>query len=112
MLWGLTRQANIAYHEVTDEPDQGPGAFKLEVKHGVSFKPADAVAVSGESQGALPSMLQTQVGARVDSKLWKSSWADIVWSVKWGSNGLCPIRPHVLVTHPITLAIQTAVLLK
>ena len=104
----LTWQAKIGYHNVTDEPDKGPGAFKLECNYKVVFKPVDVV--SGEqNQAGLPNLLQTQVAARIDSKLWKGTWADIIWSVKWSQNGLTPIRPHVLVTQPVSLAIQTAI---
>ena len=97
---------------MSDEPAQGPGAIKIEKKYDVHFKTTESTPIAGDPNGGLPSLLQTQVGARLDSKLWKCSWTDIVWSVKWGQNGLTPIRPHVLVTHPVTLAIQKAVLLK
>ena len=105
-------QAKIAYHDITDEPDKGPSAFKIHVKHRVLFKPQDVTQVPGEPSGGLPSMMQTQLAARVDSKLWKGAWADIVWSVKWSQNGLTPIRPHVLVTEPVSLAVEMAILLK
>lgn len=98
---------------MSDAPDQGPGAFSVQVVHDVLFKVMDTVPVTGApNPGGLPSMLQTQVGARIDSTFWKGAWTDIVWSVKWGPNGLTPIRPHVLVTSPLSLLIQKAVLLK
>ena len=105
-------QASFAYHDIVDEPDRGPGAFKLEVKHPVKFKPAPSTVAEGPVEGMLPAVLQTGVAARVNNNVWTNAITSIVWSVKWSQNGLMPVRPHVVLLEPVTLAIGRAVLLK
>ncbi len=107
------RQAKICYHDIIEEPDRGPGAFKLEIRNPVLFKPGPATTpVDGGNEGLLPTVLQTQVAARVDKEKWQTSITDIVWSVRWQQTGLMPVRPHVLLTVPVTVGIGRAVLLK
>lgn len=108
----FTLQASFAYHDIIDEPDRGPGAFKLEVKHAVKFKPAPSTVAEGPVEDMLPTILQTQVAARVNNNVWTNTITSIVWSVKWSQNGLMPVRPHVVLLEPVTLAIGRAVLLK
>lgn len=107
----MPAQAGVAYHDMAEVPEQGPGAFSLTLKHSVVFRlPASGEAEGGS--GVLPSLLQTHVAARVDAALWNSSFTKTVWSVKWTANGLGPVRPHVVFTAPVTIAVGRAVMIQ
>ena len=85
----------------------------MELKNPVLFKSCPAsTPADGGSENLLQTALQTQVAARVDKEKWKTSVTDIVWSVRWQQAGMMPVRPHVLLTMPVTVGIGHAVLLK
>ena len=95
----------IMYHEMEASPEEKvPGMFKCIRQNNVWFSPAKD---SQEVQDAAdPNAKTNQVGAAklLPNSVWYSDIISILFSVRWGPNGLIPVRPQVVLLSDLKLA--------
>ncbi len=94
--------ARVCYHEIEDtvEPGKPPGSFKLKVKHGVVFRPANPKVADGPD-GLKPT--QVNIAACVPCRTWQSSFTEIVWCVRWSKKGIQPVAPRAVLSKAVAL---------
>ena len=86
----------IAHHDLEPDATGPPGAFKLVRTHKINFVPLQNEFNTEKEDAKPPAALQTSVGGMVPREAWTTELARISWSVKWGVNGLMPVRPQVV----------------
>ena len=100
--------AKLCYHSLVDAPTKDdPGVFEVKLTNLVVFIPGKQEAVveeGAEGEGAKIMTAQTNVAAMNPFNSWETTVSKTVWSVKWGANGLMPIRPQVILTLDVDLA--------
>ena len=101
----------IAYHDIEPEAAGPPGAFKLTCTNKIKFVPQAKEQDVDKANNKPPAMLQTTAGTMLPLEAWNTETAYVCWSVKWGINGLMPVRPQVVLRMPLELTAGMAVLL-
>eukprot|EP00435_Cladocopium_sp_Y103_P065280 s449_g27.t1 len=92
----------VAYHTLTDEPKEGkPGHFSLKKIHSVWYVPQSAGAPVEEGAGegedqSNQSTAQQTAAKLIPNPAWQGHSTQIVFSVKFGINGVMPIRPQAI----------------
>ena len=87
----------VAYHDLVPLAEGPAGAFGLKHTVGVVFNP------QAQTADANPAALQTRLAATVPAQAWKGHYSGLVWSVKWATNGLAPIRPQIVMLHDVMI---------
>ena len=81
------------------------GAFKLDVTKELAFRPlAD---VDSEAKGHL----QTRLASTIPVNAWHGNYSKLIWTLKWHTNGLMPVRPQIVLTKNVTIAPGKSLLL-
>ena len=87
-------EAKIAYHSMFDIASTDKDAFGVKLEHEVFFIPAFT---SGEEGGQSQSITQSTLAGKLPANTFESSHCVVqTWGVKWGPQGLGPVRPLVL----------------
>jgi hypothetical protein len=103
-------QAKIAYYDM-EECAEGPaGSFKLLPKHVVFLRPNGKSDVNVAEESATGA-LQTAAACHVPLAVWSGLVTQVIWSCKWATAGLTPVRPTVVLLDALVLPPQTAVAL-
>ena len=88
------------------EDTEGPaGNFTLSTKHQVFFTPTR----TDEEEQKLTNV---SVASTIPISTWMNGTEDlcsVVWVVKWGVNGLAPVRPVFVLTSPVSIGAGRAV---
>eukprot|EP00959_Pyramimonas_sp_CCMP1952_P441824 9249396-Pyramimonas_sp.AAC.1 len=93
--------AKVCYHQLTTKPGNLK-EFTLAREHNIVFTPDVAADLDGEggedgkSQTNMPS--QTNVAALVPAKKWDTHATKLLWTMKWHTTGLMPVKPVVILT--------------
>ena len=101
----------IADHDLEPDAAGPPGAFKLACTNKLKFVPQVRDPDAEKANEKPPAMLQTTAGTMLPLEAWNTETANVCWSVKWGINGLMPMRPQVVLRMRLELTAGTAVLL-
>ena len=99
----------VAYHDMTPIPpsDSLPlGAFKLDVTKEIAFRPLTDV-----EGPAAKGHLQTRLASTIPVNAWDGNYSKLIWTLKWSTNGLTPVRPQIVLTKNVTLAPGKSLLL-
>ena len=80
--------AKLMYHVMTDTSG---GEFDLALEHEVYFAPKSMFVDEQDEQSQL-----LKIAATIPWELWQTSVTSIAWAVKWTLQGLCPVRPIVV----------------
>ena len=100
-----TPDCRVAYFDIVPSGDGPTGSFGLVSTSNIVFVPVAA-------KDATTGHLQTRVGAQIPMTVWHSmNYAKVVWTVKWGQNGLAPVRPQIVMHTNMTLKPGHCVLL-
>eukprot|EP00959_Pyramimonas_sp_CCMP1952_P283766 5931925-Pyramimonas_sp.AAC.1 len=103
--------AEIAYHTMADDPDGEAGSFTLAVKNKVYFVVAKGQ--KGDDEGGEASgsdLTQLSVASCIPQAVWdSSSIVKVIWAVKWGIQGLTPIRPVVCMLGDVIIGAGRAI---
>ena len=95
----------IMFHEMESMPDdKNPGMFKCIRKNDVWFSPAKDTQDVQDPADANAKTNQVGGAKLMPNSAWQSDMASIVFSVRWGPNGLMPVRPQVVLLIDLTLA--------
>ena len=102
-------KCEVLYHELKDAPtDEKPGHQTLQLKHAMVWKPEPGATLKDPKPNATggnppepPSMEYKHAAGAIPSKLWNTSLTAVVWSVRWATTGLAPIRPQVVLTQQL-----------
>ena len=87
-------EAKIAYHSMFDIASKDKDAFGVKQDHEVFFIPAFS---SDEEGGQNQPITQATLAGKLPANTFESSHCVVqTWGVKWGPQGLSPIRPLVL----------------
>jgi len=84
----------IAYHEMAEIEGGSAGDFAVTMKNKVYFGPE---ASDDKSQAGIAASIPVAHWGRAEASI------AMVWSAKWGPNGLTPIRPLILFTSSVTI---------
>ena len=99
--------ANVMYHEVHDDPQpESPSHQKLEVKHVMLWRPEQGAPVKEEP--GQTSMNHQHAAGAIDVAKWGTPQTSIVWTMKWCTTGLTPVRPQVVLTRQVELNVGEA----
>lgn len=98
--------AKIAYHDLVDAPTpEKPGAWKLERKIDISFVPEAVNVKPDQNQDKAK---QAESAALFPADTWNQTHCEVIFSVGWQATGLMPIRPQVVIKHPLAVPPQCA----
>ena len=87
-------EAKIAYHSMFDIASKDKDAFGVKQDHEVFFIPAFS---SDEEGGQNQPITQGTLAGKLPANTFESSHCVVqTWGVKWGPQGLSPVRPLVL----------------
>jgi hypothetical protein len=87
-------EAKIAYHSMFDIASKDKDAFGVKQDHEVFFIPAFS---SDEDGGQSQQITQGTLAGKLPANTFESSHCVVqTWGVKWGPQGLSPVRPLVL----------------
>ena len=86
--------AKLMYHVMTDTSG---GEFDLAMEHKVYFAPKTLTVDELDEQSQL-----LKIAATIPCELWQTSVTTIIWAVKWTLQGLCPVRPIVVLKDDCT----------
>ena len=82
------------------------GAFKLDTNVEIAFRPNIDPEVTAKQH------LQTRLAGTMPTDVWLgNNYSKLVFSVKWCTNGLVPVRPQIVLTKNVTLAPGKSLLL-
>ena len=94
-------EAKIAYHSMFDIASKEKDAFGIKQEHQIYFIPAFS---SEEEGGQKQQISQVTLAGKLPANTFESSHCVVAtWAVKWGPQGLSPVRPMVLFTHSCDL---------
>ena len=100
----------IAYHDLEPDAAGPPGVFKLVRTH-IDLVPLQNEFHTDKEEGKPPdAAMQTSVGGVVPREAW-TELVRVSWSIKWGVNGLMPVRPQVVLYSCFVLPAGKAALL-
>ena len=98
----------VVYHTLKDAPtDDNPGYQTMEVKHAMIWRPEEGAPII-EIEGK-QTMDYKHAAASIPVKMWNTNLSQVMWSVKWTTSGLTPVRPSVVLRRPLKLKAGTAV---
>ncbi len=86
--------AKICYHTIEETPGE-EGSFTLKRNLDVVCRSKDIAQQGTITPGSF--------GALGSFRIWMTNWCQVVWSCKWGANGVMPLRPVVLTTSNIDI---------
>lgn len=97
----------MAYFDIVPKGDGPTGSFTLVSTSDIVFVPVPA-----STKDATAGHLQTRVAAQIPIPIWRNMhYSKIVWTVKWGQNGLAPVRPQIVMHTNVTVKPGHCVLL-
>ena len=100
-------EAKIAYHSMFDIASKDKDAFGVKQDHEIFFIPAFS---SDEEGGQSQPITQATLAGKLPANTFESSHCVVAtWAVKWGPQGLSPVRPMVLFTQSCDLPAGKAV---
>ena len=100
-------EAKIAYHSMFDLASKDKDAFGVKQDHEIFFIPAFS---SDEDGGQNQPITQGTLAGRLPANTFESSHCVVqTWVVKWGPQGLGPVRPLVLFKQSCDLPAGKAV---
>ena len=103
---GLSPNASICYHVTQDDLDKGPGCFSIERRH--HARGVFESGTLGEGTGSTEAKAES-LAAMLPLSTWaESDNASIIWSMRWASNGLMPVRPQVVLDTDVELGPNSA----
>lgn len=83
----------VAYHTVVEDHEKGPGAFRLELVSKVVASFTAGVDDGDDKK----TVTQQNAATRLPSNFWADAQhVGLVWTVKWATQGLMPVRPAVV----------------
>lgn len=103
--------AEVCYHEVTASPTaEDAAAFSLTRKHDVYYKPNPRATATPEENGNEVKGTGSMAGLIPVSKLSfeERGLCAILWTCKWVTKGLTPVKPHVATVVSVELPPNTA----
>ena len=106
-------QTDVTYF--TKKVSEGGSGFQLERKHEVYYKCTPKVTGSHDptSGGSDPSNIDLKnsgsLAAVTSSVNFQKGHCSVIWSVKWATKGLTPIKPQIVLLHSMEIPGQTAV---
>ena len=94
-------EAKIAYRSMFDIASKEKDAFGIKQEHRIYFIPA----FSSDDEGAQKQQIsQVTLAGKLPANTFESSHCVVAtWAVKWGPQGLSPVRPMVLFTQSCDL---------
>lgn len=99
-----TPDCRVAYYDLVPKGDGPAGSFTLAPTTEIVVIPLSAKDTTGH--------LQTRVAAQIPMHIWQAlHYCKIAWAVKWGQNGLAPVRPQIVMTTDLTIKPGHSVLL-
>ena len=107
----MTKPASkVCYHELVDAPTaEDPSAWSLKRTLNVYFVPGKSNVVEGENQDPFEAK-QAALASLFPNSLWETAkLASIVFTVRWTSPGLMPVRPQICLTASMTLPPESGV---
>eukprot|EP00434_Breviolum_minutum_P024555 symbB.v1.2.021690.t1/scaffold1889.1/size97066/5 len=99
---GTTPTVKINYYAMMDKPVEGkPGNFEVKQLQDLRFVPAPAtVENSGNTETTVNQM---NLASLLPVEAWNSHCSKVIYSVKWATAGLTPVRPQVVLTADLEL---------
>ena len=96
-------EAKIAYHSMFDIASTDKDAFGVKLEREVFFIPAFT---SDEEGGQNQRITQGTLAGKLPANTFESSHCVVAtWAVKWGPQGLGPVRPLALFTQSCELSL-------
>ena len=94
-------EAKIAYHSMFDIASKEKDAFGIKQEHQIYFM----LAFSNDDEGGQKQQIsQVTLAGKLPANTFESSHCVVAtWAVKWGPQGLNPVRPMVLFTYSCDL---------
>jgi len=97
----INPEAKIAYHSMFDIASKEKDAFGIKQEHQIYFVPAFS---SDDQGGQNQPISQVTLAGKLPANTFESSHCVVAtWAVKWGPQGLSPVRPMVLFTQSCDL---------
>ena len=91
-------KAKVAYHTMTDNPTPDDmSAFSLALKYNHAWKS------DGGVKPECADLVTTPCAGWIGYDQWNTVSTALTWIMKWTSRGLSPVRPLVVLKHPIKL---------
>ena len=103
-------QLKVLYHDIKDDPrDDMPGHQKRIQKQRMVWKPEPSpVKVEADSTDSVKMDYKHFAGS-IETKKWNTDKCCVVWTVKWSTVGLAPVRPQVMLLKDVEIAPKTAI---
>ena len=99
-------KAKVCYYDMHDTPEAGrPGGFALVQKSKILYSIQRAGDGEREPDQTVKGV-QSQMAGIIPVRLWRTKLSDITWIMKWNVNGLCPVRPVVVLTRDVEIPPQ------
>ena len=104
----LVREAHpdkgvVQYHKLVAKPRDGyPGFFELQPRYHIFWRAGDYTAVKTAESGVI--VKKEHVASTLPFMQWQTDWTELVWHCKWGTRGLQPMQPSIVLSKSLQLA--------
>jgi len=93
----------VQYHKLVAKPRDGyPGFFELQPRCHIFWRAGDYTAVKNDESGVI--VKKEHAASTLPFVQWQTDCTEIVWHCKWGTRGLQPMQPSIVLSKSLQLA--------